>query len=293
MGSEPELSSPSPLSSLASYDFDSLTLLALIQGLTEFLPISSSGHLVLAQAAMGFEEPALALDVALHVGTLIAVVVVYRRDLLELARGALRGDFREPLLLMLATLPAAVIGLTFKDSIQAAFHRPDLAARGLFVTAAVLMVGEVARRRRIRSTASAQAEVDASRAQESSERPLSAWHALLIGTAQAVAIFPGISRSGSTIAVGMMCGLSAERAARFSFLLSIPAILGAAVLNLPDAMAEAAGVELRAILWATLLAGFVGWGALRILIVFLGRGAFTWFAVYCAVLGAGALWAVN
>ena len=123
----------------ASADFAALAILALIQGLTEFLPISSSGHLVLAQASMGFEEPQLVLDVALHVGTLLAIFVVYRRDLLGIARAALRGELRELGLLALATLPAAVVGLAFKDALAAAFHEPRFAAGGLLLASGVLV----------------------------------------------------------------------------------------------------------------------------------------------------------
>ena len=104
-----------------------------------------------------------------------------------------------------------------------------------------------------------------------------------------MAIVPGISRSGSTIATALLCGLAPERAARFSFLLSVPAIAGAAVLNLPDAMGEGLGGGVGPILWATAFAGFVGWGALRVLLAFLGRGAFGWFAAYCIGLAVGAL----
>jgi len=260
-------------------DFTGLTLLALIQGLTEFLPISSSGHLVLAQSAMGLEEPALALDVALHVGTLLAVFVVYRRDLAALGRDALAGDLGEALRLGLATLPAGLVGVLLKDRIQAAFHSPTLAAYGLLGTALVLLAGEWARRRQAPSVP----------AEESAASLPTYTQAFLIGCAQALAILPGVSRSGSTIAAGVLSGLAPERAARFSFLLSIPAILGAAVLNLPDALDEGLGGGVGPILWAALFAGFVGWGALRVLLAFLGRGAFAWFAAYCVVLASGAL----
>lgn len=253
-------------------DFASLTLLALIQGLTEFLPISSSGHLVLAQAALGFEAPALTADVALHVGTLVAVLVVYRRDVLALLSGIPRGELGEPALVVLGTLPAAAVGLVFRSELERAFDQPRWAAGGLFVTALVLLAGEWGRRR--------------SRPDEESFRW---WHALGIGLAQALAIWPGISRSGTTIAAGMLCGLSPARAARFSFLLAIPAILGAALLQAPALAGQSGADGLGRLLWGAAFAGFVGWGALRVLLAFLGRGAFTWFAAYCVALGTGAL----
>ncbi len=259
-----------------SEDFAVLSLLALIQGLTEFLPISSSGHLVLTQEALPIEHAPLAVDVALHLGTLLAVFVVYRKAILEIARNALRGEVREPLLLALATLPVGVVGVAFGDELEAAFSEPRLAAACLLATALMLVVGEWGRRRRAR---------------EGADRELDVAAALAIGFAQALAVLPGVSRSGTTIAMGLLLGLSPERAARTSFLLSIPAILGAAVLALPDLAGDGGGPEngFPALLWAVLFAAFVGWGALRILLAFLARGAFLWFAVYCAALGGGYL----
>ncbi|MEM7306879.1 MAG: undecaprenyl-diphosphate phosphatase [Planctomycetota bacterium] len=266
-------------------DFESLSLLALLQGLTEFLPVSSSGHLVLTQAALGFDRPAIGVDVALHVGTLLAVLVVYRADLLRLVKGALSGDLVEPLLIVLGTIPAAVIGLTFRDSIHGLFEKPMTAAWGLVATSGILITGELARRRGEARAADAEA-----RGEDGEESQCPRWHqALLIGVSQALAILPGISRSGTTIACGLLLGLRPAAAARFSFLLAIPTILGAAVLELPGAMEETSGGGLAPLIWATLFAGFVGWGAMRMLLAFLARGAFAWFSVYCLVLGAGVL----
>lgn len=254
--------------------------MALVQGLTEFLPVSSSGHLVLTQIALGYEEPAMALDVALHVGTLLAVVVFYRKDLVALTLRALAGDFREIGLLGLATLPTAVVGLIFKDTIQGIFHDAKFASLGLLMTAVILLAGERARCLLVPKEAS----------DDVSTPDAIGWRqAFAIGCAQTVAILPGISRSGSTIAAGLMLGVAPASAARFSFLLSIPVILGAAMLNLPDAIESGLGGGLGQMLWAVLFAGFIGWGALRMLLAFLGRGAFAWFSVYCTVLGVGAL----
>ncbi len=259
-------------------DFAVLALLAVVQGLTEFLPVSSSGHLVIVQEALAVTEPSLAIDVALHLGTLAAVLVVYRRALRDLLRGARRGEWREPLLLAVVTLPVAVTGVFFREQVEAAFGDPRFAAACMCVTAGILCVGEWGRRRRAASGAG-HAELTFPRA-------------LCIGVAQAFAVLPGISRSGTTIAVGLLLGLAPERAARISFLASIPAILGAAALALPDLAAEEAGPHLPGfgvLAWSVLLAALVGWGALRLLLAFLGRGAFGWFAVYCAALGGGYL----
>ena len=272
--------------------FAALSFLALLQGLTEFLPVSSSGHLVLAQSVMGLDEPALVVDVALHVGTLVAVLIVYRADLRDLLGGLTQGRWREPLLLALGTLPAVIVGLGFKERVEHAFESPRVAAYGLFVTALLLTIGEVFRRRRL----VADPEGPVGRCEDGSvpesrlpEKPIGAGIALCVGVAQAMAICPGISRSGSTIAMGLVLGLAPKQAARLSFLLAIPAILGAAVLQLPDVLEGDALGAPGPLLWAMAFAAFVGWGALRMLLAFLGRGAFAWFAVYCVALGAGFL----
>lgn len=258
----------------ATSSFAELTLLALIQGLTEFLPVSSSGHLVLTQQALDTTSTPMLVEVALHVGTLLAVVLVYRRSLLKIARDALSGHPRELLLIAVGTLPIVLVGLFAKDAIEELFDSPRAAAFGLLGTAAVLVVGERGR----------------NRAESSEPLELGIGQALLLGCAQAVAILPGVSRSGSTIAAGLTMGLAPDRAARFSFLLSIPAICGAAILQLKDYGEDTAGTpDVGVLIWAVLFAGFVGWGALRMLLAFLDKGAFLWFALYCAALGTGYL----
>jgi len=255
-----------------------LSFLAVLQGLTEFLPVSSSGHLVLAQNWLGSDQAPLAVDVALHLGTLGAVLAVYSKDISKLIRGALRGELTEIGLLAVGSIPAAVVGLGFKDTIEGAFHGTGVAGTGLCVTALILLVGEVARR---------------FRAGGDPDEGLPTWRAaLVIGTAQALALVPGISRSGSTIAAGMCAGLSPARAARFSFLMSIPAIGGAALLELPELFSGGPGSlgspgmpSEWALIGAVLLSGAVGWGALKLLLAVLQRGAFAWFALYCAAVG--------
>lgn len=250
-----------------------LTILAIVQGLTEFLPVSSSGHLVVTQALLGGVDEALLVDVALHVGTLFAVLVVYRRAAVAVLADALRGKPGELVLLGVGSIPVVLLGLFAKDAIEAAFHSERTAAFGLFGTAVVLMLGELGRRR--------------SRAAGGGRTELRITDALVIGVAQAVAIIPGVSRSGSTIAAGLLCGLAPDRAARFSFLLSIIAITGAAGLQAKDLLGAEGGGEhppIGTIVWAMLVAAVVGWGALKFLLSFLDRGAFRWFSLYCAAL---------
>jgi undecaprenyl-diphosphatase len=260
-------------------------LLALVQGLTEFLPVSSSGHLVLIGEALGTPRNGLLLDVALHLGTLIAVVAFYRRDLLRMLLEAGSGGAREIALLFVASLPAAIVGLTLHEEFEARFHDGRSAAFGLLATAVVLAVADRVRVRRARA---------APRLEEAGipalARAVGFSDAVWIGIAQAVAILPGVSRSGTTISVGMLLGLAPERAARFSFLMSIPVIAGAVLLEGGRAWRDPVpGLSPAIVAWGVAVAALVGWAALRVLLAFVSRGAFAWFALYCAVLGAGYL----
>ena len=255
--------------------FGRYSLLAIVQGLTEFLPVSSSGHLVLTQAALDVKAAPLAVDIALHVGTLVAVLSVYRSAVLGMLKEVARGELRETLLLGLATVPVAVVGLLFKDEIEQAFGSPRMASFALLGTAVILTLGDWGRRR------------NADEGSSLNER-LTLSAALLIGIAQCLALLPGISRSGATISAGLLLGLSPAFAARVSFLLSIPAIAGAAILSWPKLDGELSA-NTSALLVAMLVAALVGWGALRFLLRFLNRGAFVWFALYCAMLGGGYL----
>lgn len=250
-------------------------LLAVLQGLAEFLPISSSGHLVLGRAAMGLKEGGLALDVALHVGTLVAVVLAYRRDVLRLFQDLFAGRFQMWLWLILATIPAAVIGLAFKDQVEAASQQVIVACAGLLVTATLLWIGESKRPK----------DSVLTEEQASHWGPLRWSDAITMGFAQALAIVPGISRSGSTISTAFLRGIDSVQAARLSFLMSLPAIAGAAILELPDLFEQGVGdLGTGWILGAMALSALVGFLALRTLILVLSKGAFRYFAAYCAGL---------
>lgn len=249
-------------------------LLAVLQGLAEFLPISSSGHLVLGRSLLGLEDVGLTFDVALHVGTLVAVLVAYRADVVALLKGLLRGDWRLPLWLVVASIPAAVLGVGAGDFFEAASTSTVVAGWGLLVTAGLLALGERGARR--------QPEGDSTEAE--SVPPL--WMALVIGVAQAAALVPGISRSGSTIAAGLMLGLAGTQAARLSFLMSLIAVGGAALLKLPDAMDVGFGsVSGPMMAVGVLLAALTGLASLRLLLMFLARRSLMPFVVYTGCLG--------
>lgn len=249
--------------------------LGLVQGLTEFLPVSSSGHLVVAQAVLGVDAPGVLVEVVLHVGTLLAVVVVYRSRVLELLRGVIGGGrdaWRYVGLLVLATLPAVAVGLGLGSVIERAFD--SLA----FVGAAFIVTGTMLWTTRRRT---------GTRPEPTGPGALS------IGVAQAFAVFPGISRSGSTIAAALWANVEPVRAAEFSFLMAIAAIGGAAVLELPHL-----GAGAQSIGWPALATGFgmalvSGVAAIRLLVRLLARRAFHQFAPYCWTIGMVTLaWAL-
>jgi undecaprenyl-diphosphatase len=252
-------------------------ILGVVQGATEFLPISSSGHLALAEAIVGLRMPGLVVEVALHVATLVAVFIVYHRRLSGLVTGVLKGDraaWRYTWLLVIGTLPAVVVGLLFKDLIEAAFNSLLEVGIEFVITGFILWS--------VRKPVAHATRVD-----------LSAGDALIIGIAQAFAILPAISRSGTTVAAALWRGIAPAQAAEFSFVLSVPAIIGAAVLEIPDLRAAGEGLIGLPLALGFAAALLVGVVSILILVRMLQRGAFHRFAPYCWVLGAITIgWAV-
>lgn len=272
-------------------DWIQAALLGLVQGLTEFLPVSSSGHLVLAQQWLGDQffavEQAVLFDLVLHVGTLLPVLWYYRQDIGRSVRsltggGAQPGDRgvmawlrADPdrwlaFLVVVGTVPTGLIGVGFKDVFESLFHGVRPVGVALLVTGALLLAT------RWRPGG----QVDA--------LEMSIAAALIIGVAQGIAITPGISRSGTTIAVALFLGFERGLAARFSFLLSVPAILGAVVLLAKD------GVAFAGVSWVTLLVGFltsmlVGYAALVMLVALVKRGGLHRFTWYLWPLGVAAI----
>jgi undecaprenyl-diphosphatase len=257
-------------------------LLGVVQGLTEFLPVSSSGHLVLSQLLLGdqfmFASEAVAFDLVLHVGTLLPVLYFYRQEILRIIQGTfresplgyeggvmgwLKGDPHRWLALcvIVATVPTGLMGVFLKDVFESLFHDARAVCGALFCTGCLLFSTRFFGRG------------------DTGRRSLTLGLALLIGIAQGIAITPGISRSGTTIAVALLLGLDRDLAARFSFLLSIPAILGAVVLVLKD------GVTLQGESFTALGVGFVaamlvGYGALWMLVALVKRGGLHKFSYY-------------
>jgi undecaprenyl-diphosphatase len=267
-------------------------VLGLVQGLTEFIPVSSSGHLQAIPFLLGWAPGSLAFDVALHLGTLVAVIAVFRTDLWEMARAALRprdeqrrGARRLLVLLAIASVPAAVVGIAARGIISTAFEQPLTIAAFLCVTAALLWWSE--RRRTELGTMEPAADDVGAVGGELDAMP---WQrALGVGAAQALAIFPGVSRSGATIAAGMALGLSRGAAARFSFLMLLPITIGAALVTLPDLATTEPGtlpfgpVDIVVGIAVSAISGYL---AIRFLLALVARRSLVIFARYVLVLAA-------
>lgn len=248
-------------------------LLGLLQGVTEFLPVSSSGHLAIAQHFLaGFSQPGVLFDVLLHVATMGAVILYFRRECLLLATAPFRRDDeavlyrRLLLLLVVGSVPTAVIGLLFKDFFEGLFHNLTAVALMLLVTGTLLFLSERFRRGTRK------------------EDQLTWSDALLVGTVQGGAIIPGISRSGSTIAALLLKGVDGETAARFSFLLALPAIFGAALLSVGD-MTAVAAAEMSSYIAGMLAAFGAGLLSIHLLLAVVRRKRLFAFALYCWLAG--------
>jgi len=259
-------------------------LLGVIQGLTEFLPVSSSGHLILLQNLFGLKEPEVLFDISLHIGTLTAVCIVFFPEILSILKALLHlpeliktsggmkqlyrdnGPVRMATLIAAGSIPTALLGLLFHKVVDQIFGSVWIVGLMLIITGALLWL---TRRFRIQG------------------RPLQRTvikDALVIGLVQGLAIMPGISRSGSTISAALFMGIDRGVAGRYSFLLSIPAILGALVLSLHSPAMQTT-VSGGMFLLGTLTAGIVGFGALKVLLHLVNQGRLHVFAPYCWIIG--------
>jgi undecaprenyl-diphosphatase len=263
--------------------------LGIIQGLTEFLPVSSSGHLVLMQNLLGLKEPELLLDICLHVGTLLAIMIVFFKDLRCLlvtlfktpqkikAAGGLKAlyeddeTFRLGILIICGCISTALLGTFFSKTADALYGSIAIVGGALLVTGVVLWMT------RYMATIEGRSQLE-----------MRLIDAFIIGFVQALAIIPGISRSGSTIAAALFLGVNREVAGRFSFLLSLPAVLGALMLSLHGDVITT-DVPFYMILAGSIVSGMVGYLALIILLKVVKKGKFSYFAPYCWLIGLIAL----
>ncbi len=254
--------------------------LGILQGLTEFLPVSSSGHLVIVPWLLGWDQASLTFDTMVHWGTLLAVVIYFRQDILLYIRAAWKSLRQRSLdvpharvawAIAVGSIPAALAGLLLQDTFEALFHAPRKAAGFLLVTALLLVVSELIGRR---------------------SRPLEdvgLVDGLLIGVGQALAITPGISRSGSTIATALTRGLRREAATRFSFLLGLPIIFGAGLVQIKDVVAGSTPEPTGVLMVGFFAAAISGYAAIHYLLQFVRHHSLYVFAVYCALVGGGVL----
>lgn len=313
-------------------------VLGIVQGLTEFVPVSSSGHLVLLPYLLGWQRPGLAFDVALHAGTAGAIILYFRVELVGMVLAVLRrGTSRESrlyrrmlLLLVVATVPVAIAGLALQETIERIFESPPVAAGMLLVTAAVLTGGEKLRDRRVaaavptgtpgagegdRPVWAEDGAGDAPAHRAATDAPTGAGageadlpevpvgadpedpagkdlegigvrDALTVGVAQIFALLPGMSRSGTTIMAGMATGMTREAATRFSFLLALPALMGALILSVPD-LGEPGPYSGGAIAAGVVAAFVSGYAAIAVLVRLVAHTSLRIFVRY--LLAAGVL----
>jgi len=249
-------------------------ILGIVQGLTEFLPVSSSGHLVLLQKIFGIKEPTLFFDTMLHTGTLLAVFVVLWKDIWSILKKIIQPV---TFYLILATIPAVIAALVFNDTIEHIFESGNYLGLCFLLTSALLVSSELLSRRAAANNS------------QKKTGEMNWLDALIIGVMQAIAIAPGISRSGATISGALFRKLDRDFAARFSFLLSIPAILGAVVLQTKDLISsQASGTEsigAAAIIAGTISAAIVGFFAVKLMLKIIKERSLFGFAVYTGVLG--------
>lgn len=272
-------------------------VLGIIQGLAEFLPISSSGHLAIAKAFFGFENSSIAFDVFLHLGTLIAVFVVFYKDIIELIteffgivadiianiitfiKAPKKGQKRKyrkivgtpyrrfAMLVIVSTIPTAIIGVLIKDIVEKASATLIVPGICLLVTAVMLFVSDMLK--------------DGNK----DEKNTSWLSAIFIGICQGVATMPGISRSGTTITAGLVCGMKREFVVKYSFLMSIPAILGAVVLEIPDMKEDLAKTPIISYVVGVVVSAVVGYLCIKAMLVIVKKKKFKYFSYYCAAIG--------
>lgn len=253
-------------------------VLGIVQGLTEFLPISSTAHLRIVPAFAGWEDPGAAFTAVVQLGTTAAVLIYFRRDLLKIARGLIAGlrdpgarrtaEWRLGLFIILGTIPIALLGVSLKHRIEHQFRTLELIGAALIVVGLVLAWSDNHRPRERKR------EID----------ELTPRDAAIIGIAQAAALVPGVSRSGATISAGLFLGLDRTAAARYSFLLSVPAIVTSGLYELKD-VGQGGGAGAGPTIIATILAFIVGYASIAWLLRFITSHTFAPFVGYRLVLG--------
>lgn len=251
-------------------------ILGIIQGLTEFLPVSSSGHLELGKAILGDQslpEESLLFTVVLHFATALSTIVIFRKEILEIIAGLLQFKWNEQtefsLKIILSMIPAAIIGVLFNDQIEALFSRQIiLVGAMLIITGLLLFLADRAK---------------------NTDKKVTYKSALLIGISQAIAILPGISRSGATISTSVLLGIDRERAARFSFLMVVPLILGKMAKDLLDGGIAESQMEVLPLVLGAIAAFVSGLLACQWMISLVKKSQLKYFSYYCLIVGVIAI----
>ena len=245
-------------------------ILGAIQGFTEFLPVSSSGHLLLFRKLFGLAEAGLLLDTMLHLGTLVAVVAVFWRDIVEMIK---KPFSHLTLLVVVGTIPTGLIGILFKDSFEELARTGAILGWSFLVTGIILWLADYIKERGLKDMPN-----------------VSFKDSFIVGTLQGIAIIPGISRSGLTIAGSLFQGIDRKTAAKFSFLLSLPAILGAVVVQSADLFkGNIEGISLSALAVGTLVAAICGYIAVRWMLDIIQNKSLKGFSIYLWIVGFGVL----
>ena len=250
-------------------------ILGLVQGLTEFLPVSSSGHLAIGREILGVEASGdLVFEVAVHAATVLATIVVFRKQILDLLKGLFKFRYNDETdyvcKILVSMIPVFVVGMFFKDFVEGLFSSLLVVGIALVVTSALLFFSD-------------RTPVAASGKEE--RNGISVWQALVIGLGQALAVIPGLSRSGTTISTGLLCGVKRENVAQFSFLMVLIPILGEAFLDLVGGDMSASSIGALPIALGFVSAFVSGLFACKVMIALVKKAKLKWFALYCVLVG--------
>ena len=246
-------------------------ILGLVQGLTEFLPVSSSGHLVIFRELLGAEAPSdLVFEITVHVATALATIVVFRKQILDLLQGLFKFKYNQQTdfiaKLVVSMIPVAIVGFFFKDKVEELFSSLLVVGCALMVTALLLFLSDRVKARK-------------------EGKEITFGQALVMGLGQAVAVIPGLSRSGTTISAGLLSGASRNKVAEFSFLMVLVPILGEAFLDLVGGDPAASSISIAPLLLGFVAAFFSGLFACKAMIALVKKAGLKWFALYCAIVG--------
>ena len=271
-------------------------ILGLVQGLTEFLPVSSSGHLAIGKALLGVEPTGdLIFEVTVHAATVLATIVVFRKEIWKLLSGLFKFKYNDETdyiaKLCVSMIPVFVVGMFFKDEVEAAFNSMAVVGICLLVTALLLTLSDylTAGRRRKAEAPTGEAAAEAAHAVTRQRNGINFWQAFVVGIGQACAVLPGLSRSGTTISTGLICGVKREKMAQFSFLMVVVPILGETFLDVVGGDMAASSVGMLPLLLGFVAAFFSGLFACRVMIALVRKAQLKWFGLYCALVGAAVL----